>query len=152
MFDTDTIKKNISEMAALSPADWDAICKNCGICCLYKINVNGETKYSRYACQHCDLKTKLCKRYQERLTDDACIKITLRDVIAEKCLPDSCAYVEKIFGPADTPAQVDWDEIKQNAGSFEQMEKSVFPESTSWITHTDKKIIPELLEFLDKLQ
>lgn len=151
MFDIDRIKKNIQQLNALSPDAWDAICKNCGVCCLYKINIDGKTHYSRYACNHCDLRTKLCKRYKERLTDDNCIKITLRDIVAEKCLPDSCAYVEFIFGPADTPADINWNEIKQNAASFQKMENSVFKDSTSWITHTDNEFIPELLEFLEDL-
>lgn len=151
MFDIDTIKKNIQKLAAMSPEQWDTICKNCGVCCLYKINIDGKTYYSKYACKHCDLKTKLCKRYQERLADDSCVKISLRDIIADSGLPDSCAYVEKVFGPANDPITIDWDQIKQNPTSFKHMQTSAFKDSTSWSAHTSRDIIPELLDFLTNL-
>lgn len=136
MLDIEKIKKNIAKLEKLSPTEWDKICKRCGLCCLNKIDDAGHIYYSNYTCQHFDLKSKCCNCYRQRLKCANCEKLTLAHILEGRLMPDSCAYAERIFGPAKYTPTFDWQQIKNiNSVSFKNAHKittSVISSSIYW--------------------
>ncbi len=116
-------QERVKELARLTPAEWDAICKRCGICCLRKVAIcfekdvakyigyNG-TLYLKLCCDHFNTKTKCCNIYQTRLQASNCCKVDMDVILAGELLPASCGYVEYIFGPAPFPANVDFNMVR----------------------------------------
>lgn len=136
MLDIKQIKKNIENLKKLSPQQWDKICKNCGLCCLAKVEDDNRLYYSSYTCQHFDLKTKKCNCYRDRLTNSNCQKLTMNHIIDGKLIPDNCAYVEKIFGPAKYQTVLDWSRIRNidcaDDKNISTITGNIIPSSIYW--------------------
>ncbi|MBD5388866.1 hypothetical protein HDR63_01260 [bacterium] len=115
----------VEEMRRMTPREWDALCKGCGICCLTKVDMGGGvTVYLNRCCAHLDTATRRCRIYNTRLTQrrERCKKVDLDVVLAGQLVPASCGYREYIFGPAQFPARVDFTSVRpMRDGDFEKM-------------------------------
>ncbi|MBD5400303.1 hypothetical protein HDR61_00970 [bacterium] len=138
------------KLARMTPREWDAICKRCGICCLTKIGVclvddmsgliaDRETAYLKQCCDKFDPIGHRCTVYQSRVDGRRnCEKVTMDIILDGELLPASCGYVEYIFGPARHPARVDFNLVRPIAdGEFEKMsqdeiQQDIIPESILW--------------------
>lgn len=129
-----TVPQRLDYMSKLSPAEWDEICRGCGICCLNKYYMaDGSLAYSSAACKNLDLDTRKCKCYAARLCNGSCNKVDLELVRSARVLPASCAYVEMLYGPAETPADVNWDDVVSEADiSPTRASKRLIPNSHKW--------------------
>ena len=82
-------------LTELTPAEWEALCDGCGLCCLVKLEDEdtGEVVYTSAACQLLDTKTARCTDYENRqsIVPD-CLQLTPERVPELKWLPPSCAY------------------------------------------------------------
>ncbi|WP_445116919.1 YcgN family cysteine cluster protein [Acinetobacter sp. WZC-1] len=79
----------------LNPAEWEALCDGCGLCCLVKLEDDDthEIAYTRVACKLLDCKTARCSDYPERLKSvPDCIQLTPEKLQNIHWLPSSCAY------------------------------------------------------------
>ena len=83
-------------MAKMSAPEWEALCDNCGKCCLNKLEdeETGEVALTRVACKLLDDETCLCSQYPIRHQFvPECIILnpkTIRDNLY--WLPQTCAY------------------------------------------------------------
>ena len=78
----------VEEMRRMTPREWDALCKGCGICCLTKVDMGGGvTVYLNRCCAHLDTATRRCRIYNTRLTQrrERCKKVDLDVVLAGNC-------------------------------------------------------------------
>lgn len=82
-------------LAALSRAEWEALCDGCGQCCMHKVEDEdtGEIFATNIACRLLDLTTCQCSDYRRRkyFVPD-CIQLTRRNVDTFDWLPETCAY------------------------------------------------------------
>ena len=135
-------QKRADTLAQMNPQEWDAVCKQCGICCLAKypfcLDCSGykETIFLKQCCEHFDLKTRKCTVFQSRLSVPHCEKVTMDVILEGKKLPASCGYVEYIFGPAPFPAKVDFNQVRHvpydEEVSSEQLRQDMIRESILW--------------------
>ena len=134
-------QKRADALAKMSPSEWDAVCKQCGICCLDKFEYTFDdslggrkTIYLKQCCEKFDTKTCKCSIYKDRLKRKDCAKVNMDIILSGKLLPSSCGYVEYIFGPAPFPANVDFSQVHpiDNNKSEEQFEKDIIYESVLW--------------------
>lgn len=75
--------------------EWEAICNQCGKCCLIKIqdDETEEIYYTDVVCQYMDEETCRCTKYAERCNlVPECIKLTPENVDKISWMPKSCAY------------------------------------------------------------
>jgi len=83
-------------LGELSPEEWEALCDGCGLCCLHKLEVegegDGEILYTRVACRHLDLESCRCGCYRQRRKVEGCVALTLEGARSWSWLPESCAY------------------------------------------------------------
>lgn len=106
------IKLRILEMAQLKDDAWESLCKGCGICCLLKHSRREGTYYTGVACNSLDLETKRCTIYSKRLKHGiTCRKVDLAAVLRSGLLPDTCGYIEYIYGKSDKKINVDFKKI-----------------------------------------
>lgn len=82
-------------LAALSPAQWEALCDGCGKCCLakYEDADTGAMHYTDVACVLLDHANCRCRDYarrSERVPD--CITLTPARLADPRWLPQTCAY------------------------------------------------------------
>lgn len=136
-------------LSRMTPAEWDAICKRCGVCCLNKMMVclvdgpsariiDKETVYLKRCCDKFDTKTRRCTVYHARLWQSNCEKVTMDIILKGQLLPASCGYVEYIFGPAPYPACVPFNQVRSiTDDEFEKLsdtekQQAVIPESILW--------------------
>lgn len=72
----------------------EAICKQCGKCCHYKLELLGRRYVSSsLCCKHLDKSTKKCKDYHNRFNlGVGCLSIP--EAIEHKALPKDCGYVQ----------------------------------------------------------
>lgn len=88
-------------LACLTPDEWEALCDNCGKCCLIKLEDEdtGEIVYTRLACKLFDPERCQCGNYQERQSQvDDCLSLTMNTIPKnENWLPKSCAYVRRFY-------------------------------------------------------
>lgn len=79
----------------LTPSQWEALCDNCGRCCLQKFQIatTGKVYYTWVACYLLDIETCRCTQYDLRhvLVPD-CIELSAASVPKLRWLPKSCAY------------------------------------------------------------
>jgi len=139
---SDQIKQNIEKLKNMTPAEWDSVCRGCGICCIPKFpDSSGTIVYKKFRCEYFDIKTKMCKCFEKRLCLGFCKELTLENLFEQK-VPDSCAYMEFIYGPAKHTADVDWFELTlitdENAGSMEHSDK-IIPGSHLWTTKRERQ-------------
>ncbi|HEX8263578.1 MAG TPA: YcgN family cysteine cluster protein [Allosphingosinicella sp.] len=82
-------------LAALSRAEWEALCDGCGKCCLHKVedDETGQIYPTNVACRLLDRHTARCTNYRGRkaFVPD-CIRLTAPRVAAYAWLPSTCAY------------------------------------------------------------
>ncbi len=83
-------------LAAMSPAEWEALCDGCGRCCVLKLEDvdTGQVHYTDIACRLFDDATCRCGNYPLRKTlVEGCVVLTPGN-LAEVApwLPRSCAY------------------------------------------------------------
>ena len=82
-------------LAELNPAEWEALCDGCGLCCLIKLEDEElqEVAYTKVACKLLDCKTARCSNYAQRLDFvPDCIQLTPEKLASIHWLPASCAY------------------------------------------------------------
>ncbi len=134
-------KQRINQLRRMTPKEWDAICKKCGACCLFKIiPPSNRLFYTNCSCEHMDLKSHTCRVYQDRFPVQKadCSPVTVDAILDEEKLPSSCGYVEYVFGPAKYPVKIDWSEVRpMTAKDFEAItdDKKMYmmiPKSWKW--------------------
>ena len=85
-------KKTLNEM---TKTEWEALCDNCGLCCLYSVQdgKTGKIKLLAIACQYLDISTCRCAVYQDRfdIVPD-CVTLSPDRIRRLKRLPYTCAY------------------------------------------------------------
>jgi uncharacterized cysteine cluster protein YcgN (CxxCxxCC family) len=85
-------KKSLEE---LDQEEWEALCDDCGRCCLLKIEDedNGDLFYTNVICEFHDSQRCRCTAYRDRSRlIPSCIKVTAAVARDVKWLPDTCAY------------------------------------------------------------
>ena len=108
-------QERVEQLRRMTPQEWDAICKKCGVCCLIKFSiVSNRVFYINRCCQCLNLKNHQCNIYNSRLQErqGLCSKVNVDDVIDGKLVPASCGYSEYIFGPAKNPVTIDWSSVR----------------------------------------
>lgn len=123
------------QLRLMSPAEYEKICKGCGLCCLYKLGTENTTFYTNMCCQYLDVKTKRCSVYCDRLKIQSaeCEKVT-PDSVLRGMLPRTCGYVEYVFGPAKKQIKVNWGKVRPGCGVNDlfTLMKTVIFRSGSW--------------------
>ena len=79
----------------MTRAEWESLCDGCALCCMNKIEDegDGEIFYTNTACQLLDLSTCRCSDYTNRLQKvPDCLQLTAANVDSYDWLPGSCAY------------------------------------------------------------
>jgi hypothetical protein len=79
----------------ISVEEWEALCKECGECCLEKIeDERGTIFYTLKPCRYLDVETRQCRIYHNRFTiNPECVKLTPELVTTLRWLPGDCGYV-----------------------------------------------------------
>jgi uncharacterized protein len=82
-------------LAEMTPAEWEALCDGCGLCCLVRFEDEdtGEIIPTRVHCRLFDPETCRCSNYagRKQYVPD-CIKLTPGNIEALAWMPRSCAY------------------------------------------------------------
>lgn len=89
------------KLSDYTPEEWEAICNQCGKCCLIKLQDEDtdDIYYTDVVCQYMDEKTCRCTRYQERCQlVPTCLKLTPENVDKIEWMPPSCAYRALVEG------------------------------------------------------
>ncbi len=87
-------EKSLLEM---NDDEWEALCDGCGLCC-YQKYITGHGKrerihHTRVACDLLNLKTGKCNNYPNRFKIiEECTKLTKKNLLDFKWLPETCAY------------------------------------------------------------
>ncbi len=85
-------KKKLKEF---SKAEWEALCDNCGKCCLFKLEDidTGEIHYTNVSCKLLCSKTAMCQNYKNRkkLVKD-CVKLSYQNIEVLNWMPVTCSY------------------------------------------------------------
>ncbi|WP_122900833.1 YcgN family cysteine cluster protein [Acinetobacter sp. B51(2017)] len=79
----------------LNPAEWEALCDGCGLCCLIKLEdeESNQVAYTKVACKLLDCATGHCSNYTDRLDYvPDCIQLSPEKLKTIHWLPNSCAY------------------------------------------------------------
>lgn len=82
------------KLAEMSRDEWEALCDGCGKCCLNKIEIKGQIKWTNTHCRFLDCQSCLCKIYPHRFeVVEDCRDIDLAAVREKpRWLPKTCAY------------------------------------------------------------
>ena len=84
--------KSLKEM---TKAEWESLCDNCGLCCLYNVQdgKTGKIKLLAIACRYLDTSTCRCLVYKDRFkTEPDCMMLCPDKIRRIKRLPYTCAY------------------------------------------------------------
>ncbi len=75
-------------------AEWEDICRRCGLCCFEKsVDLKGQFRTTRIPCRHLDITTRECRVYHKRLAvGEGCVKLTPEIIRQADWLPADCAY------------------------------------------------------------
>lgn len=90
--------RNILEIARVyleNKDRWEEVCSRCGRCCFEREpNAAGELMINYAApCKFLDLESRECTVYDTRhRMQPQCKKLTLRDALFNRLLPEECAY------------------------------------------------------------
>lgn len=91
-------------LAALTRAEWEALCDGCGKCCLNKLEDedSGQVAFTRVACKLLDDETCRCSRYENRHDYvPECVVLTPEKIArVAYWLPATCAYRLRAQGQA----------------------------------------------------
>lgn len=86
--------KNYS-LDQMNPAEWEAVCDGCGLCCLVKLQdeETEEVSYTKVACKLLNCKTGLCSDYANRkqFVPD-CVQLDYAALQQIQWLPSTCGY------------------------------------------------------------
>ncbi len=85
----------MKKLSEYTTEEWEAVCNNCGKCCLIKIQDedSDEIFYTDVVCQYLDQETCKCTQYENRCTlVPECLKLTPENVDKIEWMPPSCAY------------------------------------------------------------
>ena len=86
------INKKLTE---LSHSEWEALCDNCGKCCVIKLQneKNNEIFYTNISCKLLDTDNCKCLDYSNRkkIVPD-CVKLTPNNLSQLNWMPNTCAY------------------------------------------------------------
>ncbi len=83
----------------ISSAEWEAICDNCGKCCMITLEDEdtGDMYHTNVLCKYYDIDNRRCKVYKKRCKlVPHCIKLTPDNVDKLPFMPKTCAY-RKLF-------------------------------------------------------
>ncbi len=82
------------KLVNMSREEWEALCDGCGKCCLNKIEIKGQIKWTNAHCRFLDCQSCLCKIYPHRFeVVGDCRDIDLAAVREKpRWLPKTCAY------------------------------------------------------------
>ena len=84
--------KSLKEM---TKAEWEALCDNCGLCCLHSVQdgKTGKIKLLAAACRYLDTSPCHCSAYRDRLkVEPGCERLSPDKIGRIKKLPYTCAY------------------------------------------------------------
>lgn len=87
----------------LNPAEWEALCDGCGLCCLVKLEDEdtNEVVYTKVSCMLLNCETGQCRDYPNRKKHvPDCIQLTPALLQKIKWLPSTCAYRRRNEGKA----------------------------------------------------
>lgn len=82
-------------LSELSDREWEALCDNCGRCCLVKLedDQTNEVYYTNMICRLYDIEQGQCSDYQNRKNKvPGCVVIRDFDDTIYSQLPQTCAY------------------------------------------------------------
>jgi len=82
-------------LAELSQEEWEALCDQCGTCCVHKLEDEdtGELVYTNVACASLNLETCRCEDYGNRdKLVPGCVRLTPENIHDVYWLPFTCAY------------------------------------------------------------
>ena len=125
----------------LNPAEWEALCDGCGLCCLVKLedDETNEVAYTKVACKLLDCQTAGCRDYANRLQHvPDCIQLTSEKLESIHWLPSSCAYRRRAEGK-NLPA---WHYL--NTGSRDNIVKA--RKSAAGRVISEEEVDPEQIE------
>lgn len=106
------IKSRLLEMSEMTDEQWESLCKGCGLCCLLKHSRREGTYYTGVACNSLDLNTKRCTIYSTRLKHGiTCRKVDMPVVLRSGLLPDTCGYIEYVYGKSDKDIKLDFKKV-----------------------------------------
>ena len=92
------INKKLTE---LSHSEWEALCDNCGKCCVIKLQneKNNEVFYTNISCKLLNTENCKCMNYSNRkkIVPD-CVKLTPKNLSQLNWMPNTCAYKLVIEG------------------------------------------------------
>ena len=89
------MKKNLTPPGT---PEWEALCTGCGVCCYDKVWIGSRLHLLKSACSFLNMKTNLCKCYEDRFErEPLCMPIDA-DIIQMGGLPEDCPYVEGLPG------------------------------------------------------
>lgn len=86
----------------LSAAEWEAICRRCGKCCLHSLQDEdtNEIYHTNVICRYYDMQKAVCTVYDKRSTVvPECLRLTKDNVDKLEFMPKSCAY-RRLFDAA----------------------------------------------------
>ena len=75
--------------------EWEAVCTNCGKCCLIKIQDEDseDVFFTDVICRYHDNKTHKCTQYNNRCAlVPTCLKLTPENINSISWIPETCAY------------------------------------------------------------
>jgi uncharacterized cysteine cluster protein YcgN (CxxCxxCC family) len=84
--------KSLKEM---TKREWESLCDNCGVCCLYSVRdgKTGKFKHLSVACQYLDISNCRCLVYKDRFkTVPDCLVLSPDKIRRLKRLPHTCTY------------------------------------------------------------
>jgi len=88
-----------SDWQKISEEEWEAICDNCGKCCMITLEDadTGKMYHTNVLCQYYDMENRRCRVYEKRCElVPNCTKLTPDNVDKLPYMPKTCAY-RKLF-------------------------------------------------------
>lgn len=91
------------KLEELNPAEWEALCDGCGLCCLHRLQDEEDDDapiyLTRVACRCYDINAGCCSDYEHRFEKvEGCMGLTIDRVAEYDWLPETCAYRLRYLG------------------------------------------------------
>ena len=119
-----------TDLQKISDADWEAICDNCGKCCLMTLEDEdtGEMYHTDILCRYYDLENRRCTVYDKRCEMvPNCLKLTPDNVDKLPFMPKTCAY-RRLFDAnyKEQPIQpIKGRVVRETEVTFEELEDHI---------------------------
>lgn len=125
-----------TDLQKISDADWEAICDNCGKCCLMTLEDEdtGEMYHTDILCRYYDLENRRCTVYDKRCEMvPNCLKLTPDNVDKLPFMPKTCAYrrlfdanykeqtIQPIKGRVVRETEVTFEELEDHIVDWEDL-------------------------------